>query len=197
MTSPICSNLKIRSRRGKPQAALNTGSTNIWNLIVAVAAALKSEPRSRLSPKPPHLPGHASAPVQAKPELEGWRLLGGHSKLGHRCTATRNKAGSACVSARGFGVPHLPEDCEPLLNDGCQMVRGDVVHLSALNGIPSLYLIGPGSLLASVGQPSLSVTSLTLSGSSGDLHLLWYMPNRGTQHRSARARVEFCRQSQR
>ena len=56
------------------------------------------------------------------------------------------------------------------------MVPGDVVRLSALNGIQSLHLDGAGSLRASFAQPSLSVTSLALSGTSGDLESLRHMP---------------------
>ena len=52
----------------------------------------------------------------------------------------------------------------------------DVVRLSLLNGIPSLHLDGPGNLRASFAQPSLSVTVLTLSGSTGDLEFLDAMP---------------------
>jgi hypothetical protein len=56
------------------------------------------------------------------------------------------------------------------------MVPGDVVGLSALNGIRSLHLDGAGRLRASSDHPSLSVTSLALSGSSVDLESLRHMP---------------------
>jgi hypothetical protein len=56
------------------------------------------------------------------------------------------------------------------------MVPGDVVGLSALNGIRSLHLDGAGSVRASSDHPSLSVTSLALSGSSVDLESLRHMP---------------------